>query len=86
MGSNFLTSMVTVLTAIVGVAIVATLVSRNAQTPEVIRSFFGGFSQSLNAATGPVTGGGQVSATGGGVGAFLSSQVLPAFGTTANMV
>jgi len=58
MGSNFVGQMVVVLTGIIGVAIIATLVSRNAQTPEVINSFFSGFSQSLNAATGPVTGNG----------------------------
>jgi len=57
MGSNFVGQMVVVLTGIIGVAIIATLVSKNAQTPEVVNSFFGGFSQALNAATGPVTGG-----------------------------
>lgn len=54
---NFLTSMVTVLTAIVGVAIVAVLVSKNAQTPQVLNSFWGGFSGAIQTATGPVTGG-----------------------------
>lgn len=56
--NGFYTALVTVLTAIVGVAIVATLVSKNAQTPQVISSFWGGFSQALGAATAPVTGGG----------------------------
>jgi hypothetical protein len=55
--NSFLTSMVTVLTAIIGVAIVAVLVSRNAQTPQVLNSFWGGFSGALQTATGPVTGG-----------------------------
>ena len=63
MGSNFVGQMVVVLTGIIGVAIVATLVSKNAQTPAVIGSFFGGFSKALNAATSPVTGG-----SGGGSG------------------
>lgn len=63
MGNNFIGQMVVVLTGIIGVAIVAVLVSKNAQTPAVVKSFFGGFSQALNAATSPVTGGG-----GGGSG------------------
>lgn len=63
MGNNFIGQMVVVLTGIIGVAIVAVLVSKNAQTPAVVSSFFGGFSKALNAATSPVTGGG-----GGGSG------------------
>lgn len=47
----------TVLTAIVGVAILAVLVSKNSQTPTVIKEFGNAFSGSLRAATGPVTGG-----------------------------
>jgi hypothetical protein len=73
--SGFWTALVTVLTAIVGVAIVATLVSRNAQTPAVLNSFWGGFSNALTAATGPVTG---ASATGFG---SLGAMVLPGIGT-----
>lgn len=82
--NGFMTSLVTILTAITGIAVVAVIVSKNAQTPQVIGSFWQGFSQSINAATGPVTGGGQVSATGAGVGSLLT-QVLPAFGSTANL-
>jgi hypothetical protein len=48
---------VTVLTAIVGVAILAVLVSSRSQTPAVIKSFGDAFSGSLRAATGPVSGG-----------------------------
>ena len=47
----------TVLTAIVGVALLAVLVSRNAQTPQVISSAGNAFSNALKAATGPVSGG-----------------------------
>lgn len=47
---------VTIAVAIIGVAIVATLVSRNADTANVIKSAGGAFSQALNAATGPVSG------------------------------
>ena len=58
MSESLITSMVTVLTAIVGVAVIAVLVSRNAQTPQVISAGGSAFSQALSAATGPVTGGG----------------------------
>lgn len=61
-------SIVTVLTAIVGVAILATLVSKRAQTPQVLESFGRSFSGMLNAATGPVTGTGGI---GLGFGANL---------------
>lgn len=55
---NVTGQIVTVLTAITGVAILAVLVSRNSQTPAVVREFGNAFSESLRAATGPVTGGG----------------------------
>lgn len=55
--NNAVGQIVTVLTAIVGVAILAVLVSKNAQTPAVIKEFGNAFSNSLRAATGPVTGG-----------------------------
>lgn len=58
MNSNFVGQMTVVLTAIIGVAIVATLVSKKAQTPEVIGSFWKGFSGAIGAAVSPVTGGG----------------------------
>jgi hypothetical protein len=53
---QFWTSVVTITVAIVGLATVAVLVSRNAQTPEVISSAAGGFAQDLAAAVAPVTG------------------------------
>lgn len=56
--NNTVGQIVTVLTAIVGVAILAVLVSRNSQTPQVIKSFGDAFSGALTAATGPVMGGG----------------------------
>ena len=45
-----------ILTSIVGLAIIATLVSQNARTPEVISASFGGFGDAIRAATAPVTG------------------------------
>lgn len=47
---------VAVFSLIVGVAMLAVLVSKNSQTPAVISSAFNGFTQALNAATGPVSG------------------------------
>lgn len=55
--NNALGQIVTVLTAIVGVAILAVLVSKRSQTPAVIKEFGNAFSGALNAATSPVTGG-----------------------------
>jgi hypothetical protein len=53
---NALAGIVTVATAIVGVAILAVLVSKNAQTPQVIQAFTQGFGADLTAAEGPVSG------------------------------
>jgi PRD1 phage membrane DNA delivery len=64
MSDQLITSVVTVLTAIVGVAIIATLVSKNAQTPQVLQAGGQAFSAALGTALSPVTGG---NFTGGGV-------------------
>jgi len=55
---NAIGQIATVATAIVGVAILAVLVSKNSQTPSVIKSAGDAFSGALKAATGPVMGGG----------------------------
>lgn len=75
MSDQLITSVVTVLTAIVGVAIIATLVSKNANTSQVIQSGGQAFSQALGTALSPVTGGGGGfgSFTGGGGGMSLSN-------------
>ena len=54
---NAIGQIATVATAIVGVAILAVLVSNRSQTPKVIDSFGKAFSGALNAATSPVSGG-----------------------------
>jgi hypothetical protein len=56
MGENLISSTVTVLTAIIGLAIVAVLVSKNANTSGVIGAGGSAFSQALAAAEAPVTG------------------------------
>ena len=53
---HFGEQLVTIATAIVGVAIIAVLVSRNAQTSNVIASAGNAFSQALGVAVSPVTG------------------------------
>lgn len=75
---------VTIATAIIGVAILAVLVSNNAQTSNVLGAFGNMFSNMLSAATGPVTGAvsapqvGSVGNTFGGIGAF-NMPGLPSF-------
>lgn len=46
-----------ILTAIVGVAIVAVIVSKNAKTNDVLKSAGDAFSQIITTAVGPVSGG-----------------------------
>ena len=73
MSESLVTSVVTVLTAIIGVAIIAVLVSRNANTAGVIQAGGGAFSQSLATALSPVTGGGGFGSFSG-FGAPLNTQ------------
>jgi len=74
MSDQLITSVTTVLLAIVGVAIIATLVSKNANTAGVVTAGAGGFSQALGTALSPVTGsGGLGSFSGGGAGLGMSN-------------
>lgn len=57
MADNLFNGLVTVATAIVGIAILAVLVSKNSQTPAVIGSAGSALATAIQAATGPVTGG-----------------------------
>lgn len=68
MSEQVITSVVSVLLAIVGVAIIAVLVSRNANTAGVISAGASGFSQSLGTALSPVTGGSSFGSFSGGTG------------------
>lgn len=54
--SGITEAIVTIALAIVGLAIVATLVSRKAQTPAVIQAAASGFNNALATAEAPVTG------------------------------
>lgn len=66
MSDQLITSVTSVLLAIVGVAIIATLVSKNANTAGVLQAGGSAFSGSLGTALSPVTGAGM----GGGFGSF----------------
>lgn len=58
MDKELFTSVVSILTAVVGVAFLATIVSKNSNTAGVISAGSTGFSQILGTALSPVTGGG----------------------------
>lgn len=55
MGDQLITSVVTVATAIIGVAIIAVLVSKNANTSAVLNAGGSAFSNALGTALSPVT-------------------------------
>jgi hypothetical protein len=52
---NFWNSVITILVAIIGIAVLAVLVSRNAQTPAVLKAGGDAFSGLLKTALSPVT-------------------------------
>lgn len=56
MGKEILEPIITIAAGVIGVAILAVLVSRNAQTPQVLGAAGSAFSNVLSAAEGPVTG------------------------------
>ena len=68
MGEQLISSVVTVSVAIVGLALVATLVSKNAQTSNIIAAGGRSFSNSLLAAEAPVLGGLNVAGTSSSAG------------------
>ena len=73
MENQLVNSVVTVAVAIIGVAIIAVLVSRNANTSGVISSASSGFSQALSTAISPVTGGSGMGGFPGGGGGTIAT-------------
>lgn len=74
---KFWETIITVTSGIVGLAIVAVLVSRKSQTPAVIQSAASGFANSLGVAASPVTGlGYNINTSYPGSGGFAG---LPSF-------
>lgn len=68
MDSQLTTAIVSILTAVVGVALLATIVSKNSNTTGVLNAGFSGFNSILGTALSPVTGGGNFSANGFNIG------------------
>lgn len=64
-------ALVTIITLIIGVAIVAVLVSSNSQTSAVIQSFGSVFTSALGVAEAPVTGQSTTSTLTTGLGNIL---------------
>ncbi len=58
MGEKLIESLTTVAVAIVGIAIIAVLVSNQAQTGSVLRAAGSAFATDIQAAVSPVSGGG----------------------------
>lgn len=79
MGREILEPIVTIAAGVIAVAILAVLVSRNAQTPQVLGAAGQAFSNVLSAATGPVTGKAASPNVGGG-SAFSLPNLTGAFG------
>lgn len=61
---GFNESLVTIAVGIIGLATIAVLVSRNANTSNVIKAATGGFSNALSVAVSPVAGGTGISPMG----------------------
>jgi len=72
--SNFTSGLVAVLTAIIGVALVAVVLSRNSNTAGVIGVSGNAFSEMLGAATSPVSGMGFGMGAGGYGGLGFMNQ------------
>lgn len=64
MGDQLISSVVTVATAIIGLAIIAVLVSKNANTSRVISAGAGGLATGIQAAVSPITGSGGLNMAG----------------------
>jgi len=59
------TAIIAIATGAIGITIISVLVSKNAQTPQVLQAAGSAFSGILGAATAPVTGGSALSFGGG---------------------
>lgn len=73
-GDKYITTIVSILTAIVGVAIVATLVSQKSNTPSVLQSAGSSFACILSTALSPL-GGSSSCSSGGILQPFVNSTI-----------
>jgi hypothetical protein len=76
MGDQLITAIVSVLTAIIGVAIIATILSKNSATTNVISAGASGFSQMLGTALSPVTGSSGINSLVNGLSSSLNQTLL----------
>jgi acid phosphatase family membrane protein YuiD len=74
MSQSLIEALVAILTAVVGLAALAVLVSKNANTTGVLSAGGSAFSSMLSAATAPVTGGGTMPASNYGIGNSWMTQ------------
>lgn len=74
MGDELIKSIFTVAIAITGVAIIAVLVSKNANTSQVIQASGSAYSTALGTALSPITGTGGFGGFSGGAGLATLSQ------------
>lgn len=74
LSEQLITSIVTVATAIIGVAIIAVLVSRQSDTSNVLGAAGNALAADLRAATMPVSGGGGITIGGQNILPTLSFQ------------
>lgn len=75
MSDSLVTAIVSIVLAIIGLASLSVILSKNAQTGQVIQAASGGLAQDIGAATAPVTGGGLslgMGSYGGNLGSGLS--------------
>jgi hypothetical protein len=90
MGREIFEPLVTIAAGVIGVAIIAVLVSNKAQTGNVLASAGGAFSNVLSAATAPVTGSAATpnvnagATSGGGLASGLSLPNLMSGGNVVN--
>jgi hypothetical protein len=66
-----------ILTAIIGVAILAVILSKNSNTVGVIASASQGFSAALGTAVSPITGGNSFGPTAGFAGSGINGYGIP---------
>ena len=78
--NNIIEPLVTIAAGVIGVAIIAVLVSQKAQTPQVLGAAGQAFSNVLSAATGPVTGAVSAPNVGSSGGMFGSFAGFPTGG------
>lgn len=76
MDNQLFTAITTILVAIIGVAFLSVLVSKNANTAGVAGALFGGVAQDIGAAVSPITGANSLASFGNFNSLNLSGNLL----------